>query len=256
MLIRISLIVAIIAGLAVGAVNYVYVKQKITQLQADLAEQTEGRRVAEADLAKTRKTLAATTAELKTTKETLETTTQERDSAVAEAARRTKEAEQLTTDLKRVTGERDDAQAEVARYRVAGMTPEQVAAAAKTIKDLQTSLAGVQGENRVLLQVKRNLQNELDHYKSPEKIVPLPASIRGKVLVADPKWNFVIVNVGEDQGVLPYGELLVNRNGKLVGKVIVRNVQKDRSIANLMPGWEIGEVLEGDQVIPAHPSAS
>ena len=33
MLIRISLIVAIIAGLAVGALNFVYVKEKITTLQ-------------------------------------------------------------------------------------------------------------------------------------------------------------------------------------------------------------------------------
>jgi len=75
------------------------------------------------------------------------------------------------------------------------------------------------------------------------------------VLVTDPKWNFVVLNIGEDQGVLERGELLVNRDGKLVAKVIVRSVQKDRSIANVMPGWELGEVMEGDQVIPAHPAS-
>jgi hypothetical protein len=256
MLIRISLIVAIIAGLAVGALNFLKVKEKITLLQADLKEQTEGRRVAETDLAKTKKTLAATSEELKKTKATLETKTQERDTAVAEADKRIKEAEALTENLKKVTGERDEATAEVARYRATGMKPEEIVLAAKTIKDLQTSLAGVQGENKVLLTVKRNLQNELDRYKTPDKAVILPASLRGKILVSDPKWNFVIIDVGENQGVLEYGELLVNRNGKLVGKVIIRNVQKDRSIANVLPGWEIGEVLEGDQVIPAHPSAS
>ena len=85
--------------------------------------------------------------------------------------------------------------------------------------------------------------------------VTLPASLKGKVLVADPKWNFVVLNVGEDQGVLERGELLVNRDGKLVAKVVVRSVQKDRSIANVMPGWELGEVMEGDQVIPAHPAS-
>jgi acyl-CoA thioesterase len=66
----------------------------------------------------------------------------------------------------------------------------------------------------------------------------------------------VIINVGQDQGVLEHGELLVNRNGKLVAKVRVRSVQKDRSIANVMPGWQLGEVMEGDQVIPAHPASS
>jgi hypothetical protein len=64
-----------------------------------------------------------------------------------------------------------------------------------------------------------------------------------------------VLDIGENQGVLEYGELLVNRNGKLVGKIVVRTVQKDRSVANLLPGWEIGEVLEGDQVIPANPAS-
>jgi len=255
MLIRISLIVAIIAGLAVGTLNFLKVKTKIEQLQADLQEQTEGRQRAEADLAKTRKNLEATTAELKTTKETLATTTEERDAAVAEAERRTKEVERLTADLQRVTSDRDVAQEELQRYRVSGLTPEQVIVANKTIKDLQTALAGVQGENRVLNDTIKTLKNELAVYKNPEYHVPLPAGLKGKILVSDPKWNFVVLDVGKKQGVLDHGELLVNRNGKLVAKVIVRTVQEERSIANVMEGWEIGEVLEGDQVIPAYPAS-
>ena len=41
MLIRICLIVAIIAGLAVGGLNFVKVKEKITTLQANLETETE-----------------------------------------------------------------------------------------------------------------------------------------------------------------------------------------------------------------------
>ena len=73
--------------------------------------------------------------------------------------------------------------------------------------------------------------------------------------MTDPKWKFVVLNVGEDQGLLKDGELLVNRDGRLVAKVRVSSVQKDRSVANVMPGWELGEVLEGDQVIPAYPES-
>jgi hypothetical protein len=73
-------------------------------------------------------------------------------------------------------------------------------------------------------------------------------------MVVDPKWDFVVLNIGEDQGLLPDGELLVSRDGKLIAKVIVRSIQKDRSIANLVPGWKLGEVIEGDQVTPAHPA--
>ena len=255
MLIRISLIVAIIAGLGAGALNFLKVKEKITLLQANLQEQTQGRQKAETELASTKQELEKTSTELKTTKETLETTTQERDKAVAEADKRTKDAERLTEDLKKVTGERDEAQANLAQYKATGWTPDQIITANKRIRDLIGNLEGTQKENKVLGMKITNLQNELDRYKNPEKPILLPASLKGKVLVSDPKWSFVILDVGENQGMLEYGELLVNRNGKLVGKVVVRNVQKDRSVANVMPGWDIGEVMEGDQVIPAHPAS-
>ena len=125
----------------------------------------------------------------------------------------------------------------------------------KEYKAVQDNLAAAETENKVLLRKNNKLEIELAVYRDPNFFVPLPASLKGKVLVADPKWNFVVLNVGEDQGVLERGELLVNRNGKLVAKVVVRSVQKDRCIANVLPGWELGEVMEGDQVIPAHPAS-
>ena len=110
-------------------------------------------------------------------------------------------------------------------------------------------------ENKVLLQKLKKTENELAIYTKKEYHVPLPPGLLGKVLVSDPKWNFVVLNVGEDQGVLQYGELLVNRNGKLVAKIRVSTVEKDRSVANILPGWQLGEVMEGDQVIPAYPAS-
>lgn len=255
MLIRICLIVAIVAGLAVGALNFVKVKEKITALQTELANEKQARATAEAERDKTKAELDATSKELKTTKATLEATTEERDKAVAEANKRIKEAEDLAENLKRVTGERDNAQADLGAYRATGLTPDQITIANNRIKELQVNLEGTQKENRVLGQKITKLQTELDRFISPEKPVFLPSTLRGKVLVSDPKWNFVVLDVGENQGVLEYGELLVNRNGKLVGKVVVRNVQKDRSVANVMPGWDVGEIMEGDQVIPAHPAS-
>ena len=136
-----------------------------------------------------------------------------------------------------------------------GVTPEQVVAMTKDYKNLQDTLAVAETENKILGQKIKKLETELAVYRDPNFFVTLPAGLKGKVLVADPKWNFVVLNVGEDQGVLERGELLVNRNGKLVAKVVVRSVQKDRCIANVMPGWELGEVMEGDLVIPAHPAS-
>jgi hypothetical protein len=255
MLLRICLIVAIIAGLAVGILNFIYVKEKITTLQANLKTETEAHQKFEKDYRVTKKDLDKTTAELKQTKTTLEATTAAKDKAEADLVAQTKRADKLNEDLTKTRQERDSAQADLAAYKATGVTPQQIVGMNAKVKDLQDNLAVAGTENKVLLQELRKVKTELAVYRDPNFFVPLPAGLKGKVLVADPKWNFVVLSVGEDQGVLERGELLVNRNGKLVAKVVVRSVQKDRCIANVLPGWELGEVMEGDQVIPAHPAS-
>ncbi len=255
MLIRISLIIAIIAGLAVGGLNFVKVKEKITTLQENLKTQTARADKAEKDLADTRKELDKTVAELKQTKATLETTTAERDKAVADAASLTKKSDQLTEDLGKARQERNEAQQELAAYKGTGLSPEQITTINKQYKNLEASLATSETENKILAKTIKKLETELALFRDPEFFVSLPSGLKGKVLIADPKWHFVVLNLGEDQGMLKDGELLVNRNGRLVAKVRVSSVQKDRSVANVMPGWQLSEVLEGDQVIPAHPAS-
>jgi hypothetical protein len=161
----------------------------------------------------------------------------------------------LNEDLNKTRTERDDAQRELSSYKVSGLSPEQALGAAKQIKGLQDALAGSQDENVLLGKRIKKLDAEIAFYRGKDVPVELPATIKGKVLVSDPKWHFVVINVGEDQGVVEHGELLVNRDGKLVAKVIVSSVQKDRCVANVMTGWQLGEVYEGDLVIPAHPKS-
>jgi hypothetical protein len=255
MLIRISLIVAIIAGLAVSGLNFLKVKEKITTIQQQREDERSAKVQAQTELASTKKDLEKTSADLKTTKANLETATAEREKAVADLAAATKRNTQLTEERDKIRNERNEAQADLAAYVGTGLKPEQILAMNKQFKDLQAALDASTDEKKLLGQKITRLQTELDRYVNPEKPVFLPASLTGKVLVTDPKWNFVVLNIGLDQGVKEYGELLVNRNGKLVAKVIIRSAQKDRCIANVMPGWQLGEVMEGDQVTPAHPES-
>jgi len=253
---RISLIVAILAGLAVGGLNFVMVKEKVVNLANDRDNEKKLKETALTDLSNTKKELDKTAADLKLTKQNLDTVTGERDKALADASAQTKRADRVTEERDKARKERDDAQADLAAYKATDLKPDQIVAIKNQYKDLQKALEVTQDETKILNRKIVALSTELAIYKTPEYIVPLPPGLRGKVLVTDPKWNFVVLNVGEEQGVLEQGELLVNRNGKLVAKVKVRSVQKDRSIANVMPGWQLGEVLEGDQVTPAHPKSS
>jgi len=257
MLIRIALIVAILAGLAAGGLNFVKVKEKVTKLQADLKEQTDGRIKAETELASTKKDLAKTKTELTQTKTALESTTAELASAKSNLEKTTADLDTTKKQLEKTADELKDTSQQLSAYKATGATPEQILGFNKQYKKLQDTLAASELDNRLLNRKVKNLQNELDFYVKREDAGPeMPAKLTGKVLVADPKWNFVVINLGEDQGVLNHGELLVNRKGALVARVKVTSVQKDRCVANVMPGWQLGEVFEGDQVIPARPSSS
>jgi hypothetical protein len=253
MLLRISLIVAILAGLAIGALNFVMVKEKITTLQTNLANEKTARATAEQERDKNKREWDKTAKELASTKQSLDEANTAKDKALADLANETKRADKLTDDLTKTRKDLGDANAALEAYRLTELKPEEIIAIKKQYKGLEDSLAGAKDENKLLGRKIDRLQTELDRFVHPEKPVYLPADLTGKVLVADPKWNFVVLNIGEEQQVKEYGELLVNRKGRLVAKVIVRSIQKDRSIANVLPGWSLGEILEGDQVIPAHP---
>jgi len=255
MLIRISLIIAIIAGLAAAALNFIKVKEKIEIVVADRNAWNKRWVDTDAELTTTKGTLAKTEKELNQTKETLVVTQQERDKAVAEADIQIKKATDLAEKLARTTEERDTAQAELAAYVGTGYKPEQISALGKQINKLQATLEALQEEKKVLQYAFEKTKTELEYITGKIPYVTLPADLRGKILVADPKWEFVVLNIGQEQGAKVRGELLVSRDGRLVAKIIISDVQKDRSIANVMPGSKIGEVLEGDQVIPAHPES-
>jgi hypothetical protein len=255
MLIRISLIVALVAALAVGILNFVMVKEKIDTLITERNDWHGKYDTTFAELRTTKQNLAKAETELKQTKETLAATVTERDKAVADAAAKAKAAAELTEKLSKTTTERDEARQKLSAFEATGRTPDQILAFDKLIKQTQEALEVAILEKKILTRELLKTKEELAKLVEPLHIVRLPADLKGKILVADPKWDFVVLDFGENKNVLLDGELLVNRNGKLVAKVRIQSIQKDRCIANVMPGWKLGEVMEGDQVIPAYPES-
>jgi len=255
MLTRICLILAIVAALAVGVLNIVSVREKITTLVTDRNTQRDGRITAEGERDKTKRDLAKSQKDLAQSKQDLADANAERDKAVATAAQQQKVAADLTDKLAKTASDRDDAQTKLAAYVATGFSAEQVGKMSRLIKDTQEALAVANEEKLMLQRAKARVEARLALYEGTNNVVTLRADLRGKILVVDPKWDFVVLNIGQDQGVIDNGELLVSREGKLVAKVIVRSMEKNRCIANIMPGWKLGEVIEGDEVTPAHPSS-
>jgi len=255
-MIRISLIVAIVAALAVTVLNIVEIRDKINNLITERDGFHTERDQARSELASTRQELSKTKDTLTQTQQTLASTQTQLTNAMLTATTEKKRADDLSDKLAKTTQERDTAQATVARWEATGLTPDKALVLDKTLRSAQNQLAAVQEENGVLQRTVNRLNVKINELVGTnEYVVPLRADLKGKVVAVDPKWNFVVLNIGGDQGVLDDGEMLVSRGGKLVGKVIVRSVQKDISIANVIPGWQLGDIIEGDEVTPAHPAS-
>ena len=226
MLIRISLIVAIVAALAAGTLNIFQVRDKIGTLITQRNDERGQKEKALGDLANTQKELAKTKDNLTQTQQELTDTKSQRDKAVAEAKEQIKRASDLSDKLAKLTQEFNDSQAQLAAYTATTLSPDQVMSLSKTLKNTQTALEVAKEENIVLQRTVGRLNSQLAGFVGTNYVVKLRASLEGKIVAVDPKWNFVVLNVGESQGVLEDGEMLVSRDGKLVAKVIVRSVQK------------------------------
>ncbi len=260
MLIRISLILAIVAGLGSRhVINFVKIKtiiQTDPRMSGTFKWHTQYTDTNN-KLTKTSNELKKTQGELADTKKDLDDTKKQLEVASAKVDDLTKQSDKLKSELADTQKKLTDDEIDLNIYKGPFPTPQDAVSAGKRMKEMEDKVAVVEDEKRVLQRQLVRVQSELDVYKDPQgSPVPLPPTLIGKVLVTDPKWDFVVLNVGADQGALERGEMLVNRDGKLVAKVKITSVQKDRCIANVMPGWKLGEVLEGDQVIPAHPAES
>jgi multidrug efflux pump subunit AcrA (membrane-fusion protein) len=255
MLLRISLIVAILAGIGAGVVSYIEITDKVPALVKQRDDEKDAKLAKIDELRKTNAILVKTTFDLKQTREELAETQSARDKAIARAEAQTKRADELNDKLAKAAQERDDAQSQLAAYKATDLTPEQVFKLNKNLKDAYAQIDAINTEKQILQRTLMSTKAELSKFTGQTHDIMLRADLKGKVVVVDPKWDFVVLNIGEEQGVIQDGELLVSRSGKLVAKVIIRSVQKDRCIANVMPGWKLGEPVEGDEVIPAHPAS-
>lgn len=161
-------------------------------------------------------------------------------------------AEQQIVSLEDRLTERE---AELARanQEIAQLNSDKVALQS-TIADLEVQIATAE-------EVKRELQDELA--VAEETIVELegilnkdsptasttPIGLSGTIMVVNPDWNFVVLNIGSEQGLSINTEMLVHREDTLVGRVRVSKVERDLAVAEIMTDWQQSPLKEGDHVL-------
>jgi type II secretory pathway pseudopilin PulG len=125
------------------------------------------------------------------------------------------------------------------------------------LDDARRQLESAERENAFLSDKIRNAQ-ERAGVVAPETKVRREggarrAGVRGTVLAVNQAYNFVVLNLGAHQGVEANAELLVVRDGALIGKIRISSVEPSTAIGDIVTSsLERGvQVQPGDIVIYA-----
>jgi len=245
-----------------GALN----SHKVKALRANVANVEAVRRAAESRSVTQQRDLKAK--ETSATGEEDKVTEAENRAAKAEEglARLRKEKADLQTRL-------DANQSEIASLQ------KQVEEAQKAAKPAETPVAGVSAaELQAQLDDARRQLDSAEKEKvflseklqsAQERSVPVQeerkrretgvrrTGVRGTVLAVNQAYNFVVLNLGARQGVEPNSEMLVLREGTLIGKIRISSVEPATAIGDIITGSLARgvQVQPGDTVIYAGTSS-
>jgi hypothetical protein len=249
MLIRISLIVAILGGLAVAGIDFFVLKDTITKTITDRDTFHQNWQTELGEHHKFEKLANDTKAKLDKTTQQLVVAKQDRDSAVAKQAEAEQNLATAKDTLKKTQEELDATKDKLAAWDALGIPITQAREILNSLKHVQEEEVALQTEKDIIFAKCNKLQSELDDIRGVGGDPEMPDGLRGKVLAVDPRYDFVVLDIGQKEGAVTNGKLLVNRNGKLVAKLkITEDVQSERCIANVMPGWKLSDIMEGDEV--------
>ena len=192
--------------------------------------------------------------------------------AKAEAARA--QAEKEKTDLQ---GKLDASQQEIAalRQRAAGTNPSAPVENAQSpdlqsqVDDLRRQLDGAEKEKALLAEKLQDAQARQAQPKETARTETKKrretataqresgrsyrAGVHGTVLAHNQAYNFVVLNLGARNGVEPNSEMLVLRDGTLIGKIRISSVEPATAIGDIITNSLARgvQVQPGDSVIYA-----
>jgi hypothetical protein len=252
MLVKGSLIVAILAGLGILAISHFQVAEKIGTLKTDLSSTQEQLTASQAEAttakkdAKDSKDLAQKTArELAETAANLEGMTSK--AGMLETRAVTAETQLTTTSSNLATTVR-----ELAGWKALGLPSEQISVLLKEHKEATNAISALEEEKGVMSKKIGTLNARLAKYEGGKEPPPaLPATLRGKVISVDRKWDFVVLDIGSNNQVVERGEMLISRDGRLVAKIRITTVEANRAVANVLTAWKQGDVEVGDVALPS-----
>lgn len=254
---RILLILSTV--LALGAVVLGFLnKNKLSDLRQRSAEDAQKIAAIQDALSKSKKEVSDKTAALAA--ETAKVT--EKDAALGHLQTQLEAAKQAVTEAQAQLTEKTAAlevsakELEEMKAKAAAAPPPEAVAAAPgpDMKELENKVAAIEGEKQVLADKLVSAEvrvQELTRDVARRKAAIMAKGLEGKILAVNAAWGFVVLNIGDRNGIVSNADMIVVRDGERVGKVRVTSVEPGRAVADIDPrSLTAGQsVLPGDRVI-------
>ena len=128
------------------------------------------------------------------------------------------------------------------------------------VDDLRRQLDSAEKEKAFLSEKLQDIQDRADQPKEGKKrretvreTAPRRTGLRGTVLAVNQAYNFVVLNLGTRHGVESNAEMLVLRDGALVGKIRISSVEPATAIGDIITSSLArgAQMQPGDNVIYA-----
>jgi predicted RNase H-like nuclease (RuvC/YqgF family) len=211
--------------------------QKIKAVRANAANAQAGRDVAE-----------RTNANAKLNARAGGNTGTEQQAKIAEAENRAAKAE---AELAQIQKEKADLQAKL------NASQQEIPSLQSQVDDLRRQLDSAEKEKVFLSEKLQAAQERPAQPKEGKKqretastqgesASPHRAGVRGTVLAYNQVYNFVVLNLGARNGVESNSEMLVLREGTLIGKIRISSVEPATAIGDIIPS----SLARGVQVQP------
>jgi len=235
--------IALALMVATAALGFL-AKGNIDKLQSTLKEKSGSLNKAQSDL--------------QTSKNDLKKSNEERDASNAKAEETGKALDQSKKDLDAAKGELDTAKASVTTLTAElADTKQKLADATKPVvpggpsedpriaplqAEVQAAKAEAAEAKKVLdLTVAQGKENEIKlaelTKRERERSMGITRKgLQGRILAVNGGWNFVVLSVGDKQGVMVNSPLLVVRGGTPVARLRITSVEPSTSIADVIPG--------------------
>ncbi|QSR86950.1 hypothetical protein EM20IM_00825 [Candidatus Methylacidiphilum infernorum] len=213
------------------------------------------------DYFRTAEELKKTSEQLEESKVLLERTTKHLEEVKAELAQEKERAQKLDSDLKETQSQLADLQQKSAnssslvdqhKSELDSLTAK-LEEEKKANQEASEKIENLVKEKLALEESLAKATNELNRLKqaSPAvaRAVSMRTGIRGKIVSVNRNWNFVVLNIGEKDGLVENGELEVFRNKQFLGKIKIVSTEPSTAVADIVMDSLKGNIQPGDDVV-------